>query len=330
MNRKLSFLCLLLCGSLAVIPGSPDGQHREAPVRGTRALAVWSTYWDNAEDVSLIGRHAETIQTVSLFAAYFRGDTLFIPEQTLKTLRALRLSHAKQEIYLSVVNDVILGQQSIQKDTAILRKVLSPQNAQAHAREIIRLAQSSGVDGIEIDYENIRSDLDLWAQFLRFEESLIPLAGEAGLGLRIILEPGTPVSRLDFPEGAQYVVMCYNLHGSGTDPGPKADIAFLETVYENFSSLPNRSYALANGGFDWPDSSRNPVELSSAAADALSKTCGAPPNRDTESGALYFSYLSQGIRHTVWYADEQTLALWARELDRLEGYPVPISLWRLP
>ena len=28
---------------------------------------------------------------------------------------------------------------------------------------------------------------------------------------------------LDFSEGASYAVMCYNLYGNGTEPGPKAD-----------------------------------------------------------------------------------------------------------
>ena len=28
---------------------------------------------------------------------------------------------------------------------------------------------------------------------------------------------------LEFSAGASYVVMCYNLHGNGTEPGPKAD-----------------------------------------------------------------------------------------------------------
>ena len=28
---------------------------------------------------------------------------------------------------------------------------------------------------------------------------------------------------LGFSAGASYVVMCYNLHGNGTEPGPKVD-----------------------------------------------------------------------------------------------------------
>ena len=28
----------------------------------------------------------------------------------------------------------------------------------------------------------------------------------------------------EFSEGASYVVMCYNLYGNGTEPGPKADL----------------------------------------------------------------------------------------------------------
>lgn len=191
------------------------------------------------------------------------------------------------------------------------------------------MARENGFDGIEIDYEKIRKDRSLWQLFLAFEEILLPLAEEAGLGLRIVLEPGIPAETLPFPQGAAYVVMCYNLHGIGTEPGPKADLAFLRALYDRFAGLPNLSFALANGGFDWEEASGKAVSLTEKDAAALAEAHQVLPRRDAASGALSFSYTQDSTRHTVWYADSETLALWAAELDACAGKTVPISIWRV-
>lgn len=235
----------------------------------------------------------------------------------------------EKTVYLSVVNDVKNGDKTTQKDTDILWQVLgTPEAAQAHAEELVQLAAANGYDGIEIDYEKIRKDLDLWQAFLDFEERLLALAEENGLKVRIILEPGTPVEQLDFPEGADYVVMCYNLYGGGTDPGPKADFDFLAQTWEKFRKLPNISYALANGGYVWKNG-KDAAQCRAAEAKAMAEEAGVTPERDPDSGALYFSYTEKGRQYTVWYADETTLAQWARKLSEIGGEKVKISLWRL-
>ena len=325
-------LCCLLAGCAAprsapvpsAPPSTPEAQEN-------RPLTVWSVYWDCQQSVAVIGGAADRIEAVSLFAAYFRDGALFLPQKTLETLQALRDSDAwaQKPIYLSVVNDVTEGETTIQKDTGILQSVLSPQQAESHARALIAMARENGFDGIEIDYEKIRKDRSLWQLFLAFDEILLPLAEEAGLGLRIVLEPGIPAETLPFPQGAAYVVMCYNLHGIGTEPGPKADLAFLRALYDRFAGLPNLSFALANGGFDWEEASGKAVSLTEKDAAALAEAHQVLPRRDAASGALSFSYTQDSTRHTVWYADSETLALWAAELDACAGKTVPISIWRV-
>ena len=34
----------------------------------------------------------------------------------------------------------------------------------------------------------------------------------------------------EFSEGASYVVMCYNLYGNDTEPGPKADLENIKFI----------------------------------------------------------------------------------------------------
>lgn len=305
---------------------APESQEIQDPIQ---ALTVWSAYWDCQGNAETILKNKDSIQTASLFAAYFQEDTLFIPESTLDTLQALRAGGWDRAIYLSVVNDVIAGGTSIQKDTAILHTVLSEPHAEAHARELVTLAKSNGFDGIEIDYEKIRKDMELWDRFLHFEEALITIAREENLGVRIILEPSTPVEQLTFPQGAEYVVMCYNLYGGGTDPGPKTNLSHLASLYDRFRVLPNISFALANGGFDWAESSTSPSALTASEAAALAQESGAAPQREESSGAISFQYAKDGVLHTVWYADSETLSIWAKKLAACAGSAVPISLWRL-
>ena len=295
-------------------------------------LTVWSAYWDCADDIDVLEEEADHVDAVSLFAAYFQDGELVIPDTTDRMRGKIRRRDVLQEktVYLSVVNDVKEGDKITQKDTDILWQVLGTEEAaQAHAQELVQLAVDNGYDGIEIDYEKIRKDMELWQAFISFEEELLPLAKDAGLQVRILLEPGTPVEQLTFPEGAEYVVMCYNLFGGGTGPGPKADMAFLKELYEKFQTLPNCSYALANGGYIWEGTDTKATQCRASEAKALAQKAGVTPERDPDSGALHFNYTQDGTSYTVWYADETTLARWAQQLQEVGGGKVRVSLWRL-
>lgn len=298
----------------------------------TNRLSVWSVYWDCADDIDTLRETQESLAEVSLFSAYFKDGELVIPEAATRMLKKIRNKDTtkQMQVYLSVVNDVETNGETVQKDTEILKQLLGEEDsAKAHAAALVRLAKENGYDGIEIDYEKIRSDMQLWAYFLRFENFLLAAAEDAGIGVRIILETSTPVSALSFPEGAEYCVMCYNLYGNGTEPGPKADLDFLQEIYAKFKDVPHISYAFSNGGFDWEENSQKPAQVRAADANALAEEYQAEPVRDENSGALYFTYTEKKKKHTVWYADAATLKLWAEELNRLSGGRTAVGLWRM-
>lgn len=316
----------------AALPDSCTAQEVETLAKENASLTVWSTYWDCTDDLEILQQEADNVDEISLFAASFQNGEVTIPEASARMLKNIRRREQLQDktIYLSVVNDVTENGKSLQKDTAILQKVLATDEAaQTHAEQLVRLASENGFDGIEIDYEKIRKDLDLWQAFLNFEQKLLMLAKDAGLKVRIVLEPSTPVEQLSFPEGAEYVLMCYNLYGNGTEPGPKADLAFLQQMYEKFRVLPNLSYALANGGYLWETGGTSATQCRAAEAQQLAEKAGTTPERDEGSGALHFSYTEGGKNYTVFYADDQTLAQWAKCLEELTGEKISVSLWRL-
>ena len=337
-KRLTAALCLgaVLLSGCGKKTAEPIVQTDDAALREVQALAsctdeltVWSAYWDCADDIDVLRQSSGQVQAVSLFAVSFEDGQLILPDATSRMLKKLSRGESTQDmqVYLSVVNDAVQDGKTTQKDTNILHTLLgTEQAARAHAQELVQTAKDNGCDGIEIDYEKIRSDMTLWQDFLRFEKLLLAEAQSAGLSVRVILEPSTPAEQLDFPDGAEYVVMCYNLYGSGTEPGPKADTAFLGELYERFAALPNLSFALANGGYDWEDGTQTAQSVTAAQAAAL---CNGTPERDADSGALHFTYKDGGKTHTVWYADETTLQTWTECLNKVSGGKVKISLWRL-
>ena len=70
------------------------------------------------------------------------------------------------------MNDVTENGKTTQKDTAILQKrfLARTKPHKAMRSNWFGWQVKNGFDGIEIDYEKIRKDLDLWQAFLKFEE----------------------------------------------------------------------------------------------------------------------------------------------------------------
>ena len=303
----------------------------EALSGSSASLLAWSAYWDCGDDIDTIRSCPDSIDEFSAFAASWVDGQVQVPDAALAFLRKVRNDDrtAQKRVYLSFVNDVETSGSSTEKDTGILWDVLGDDaSLAAHVDELVGIAASNGFDGVEVDYEKIRSDLDLWDRFLIFERALLERCGQEGLALRVVLEPSTPADRLTFPEGAEHSVMCYNLRGSGTEPGPKADYGFLDGLREKFSDVPGLRFALANGGYDWsgPTTAKS---LTRATAETLEARSGAEPSRDEASGALSFSYDDSGTSHTIWYADETTLTSWAERLQGDDGGLPSIDLWRL-
>ena len=211
----------------------------------------------------------------------------------------------------------------------MLYSLLSSDNAiNKHVENLISLAVDGEYDGIEIDYERLRNDLLLWDHFIKFIKLLYVRTEQEGLRLRVTLEPNIPFDKIEFPEGPEYVMMCYNLHGSHSGPGPKADEEFIRDLVIKMEQLPGeKAFAFATGGFDWSDSGRV-VSLTEASAVELLSDQSAIISRDQASKCAVFKYKDEDKnQHEVWYADNITLRYWIDIVKEYGDYPV--AIWRL-
>ncbi len=310
---------------------SADNEVNTAPKEEEPSELAWIAYWDQDKAMDVLKENTGRYDSIGMFAAYYdQHAEVFIPEETVKFSEELKANGMFEDktVFLTVVNDQIAEGANKLKDTDLLYELIgTEEDAQAHAQTLIKLATDGGYDGLEIDYEAIRDDARLWDQFISFIKILKTGTQEAGLAFRVLLEPSAPVADFDWPDDIEYVMMCYNLYGYGTEPGPKAEPEFLKEMVTRMERLPGTvNFALANGGFDF--AGENVAQLTQAQCEELIAQYNAEPVRDENSSDMVFTYTDEeNVAHEVWYADDQTIDAWKQIIT--EAGHKRFSIWRL-
>lgn len=291
--------------------------------------SAWLPYWDYSNAkldwMSSLNKAKEIVS----FGVLYQGEELYVPEATdemTKELVAMGLDEVS--VYLSFVNDVYQEDGTVvQKDVDFLKRFLPDANKrELYIEDIVSMAMEYGVDGIEIDFENMKKDIELWEMYSLFVEEMNTRCVLEGLDLRVVLSYDS-AKYTSFPKGPQYIIMCYNLFGIHSDAGPKADKEFLEQTFEiNEVLKPNVSMAFANNGFSWSDNGEVRA-ITKREAIGMANLYGVTVNRDESSACMAYDFQDAGgTSYEVWFADDNTLSTW-KEWAELAGY-THHSLWR--
>ena len=341
MKKNLKTVILAAIGSVMLIMSgclpsalSVNAARRFQPVFNGNA---WVAYWDFDQGLKEAAAIQTQLNSVSYFAAAFDKHNKIVLMGPVAKFTGKQFTRYRAEVkkYLTVVNDVYKdvhnpAGESIEKDTAVLSELFqSDERIRAHVADLLNTVKKNGFDGLEIDYENVWKDPFIAGNYVKFLVILVPEAEKAGIPLRVVLEPGIPVTRYKLPEGPEYVLMCYNLFGShSTVAGPKADDRFLDKMLLKVRQLPRpHGVALATGGCVWQEG-RRPYFVTEREALALQKVLKVSLQRDSFSAAQYFKGKNaEGKNVECWFADAKTIIAWKRQaLDYgVDG----ISLWRL-
>ena len=296
-----------------------------------KRVSKWLTYWDLENGIRSLKQN-DLNQDISFFAAYFNEDgEIFVPKALSKSIYALVNANERSDAryYLTVVNDQINqdSSSSLKSTELVAKLIVDDSDRMNHINQLLDLVEEYNLDGIEIDYEGLTKAPELTQPYLEFLSQLYAAASQRSITLRVIIEyKMLKDEQYQFVEGPEYVIMCYNLFGSSSEPGPKANYDFLKHIVKLMERIPGKViYALANGGFDWGEEVQ---ALTTKEAKALAKERCVVESRDQESSCLYYTYTDKYDKeHIVWYGDEETIKEWIEFLNKQGSEN--IAIWRL-
>lgn len=316
-------------GTVEIEKPQETEEPEEAPAPTVSSRGAWCVYWDE-NSAQAVADHLSGYDEMILFGCVYEKDfSLYVPEELVELYEGFPKEDAGTKVYLSFINDVMQEDgTSQQKSVEFLEQALKDDElGNRLIEDMIAQTKSWGLDGVELDYENMHKGEDLWNDYLGFLGRLYDRTEEEGLLLRVVLGAYAPVDEYSFISGPQYVVMCYNLYGTHSEPGPKADEPFLKEMAHRYAKM-DVIFAIANGGYEWDEQGKAVKSLTARQAQSLAQESGAETVRD-ESGAVTYTYSADEGLRTVWYGDEETMRAWEEMLAKYSGRDISVDLWRL-
>lgn len=293
------------------------------------ALGGWIVPWQHDAGVATLDRAQGALGDVFLFAARLDGEGFPVLDERGDKWKetADRARTAGATVWLTIVNDRVgATAPPALKDSEVVHFVLADREAGArHRSGILALAKRLGVDGVDVDYENLpSSDRDRFTEFAR------QLAGDlrtAGLKMSITVQPKSGETASRGPGGADWAALCavadrlqvmlYNEHNAATGPGPVASLDWMTRVIDYGLGLCPGSKlvpVLKVSGMDWGPSKAEWRRFGEV--DSILKRTRPRRRREGDNQVPWFVYNDAGARHVVYYEDARSLTAKAERLRK--------------
>lgn len=253
----------------------------------------------------------------------------------------VRIGHRKNVKMLATVHN-LLYEEGVELAKRVVRELVSSeQNMNAFALNLVRLIERYGLDGVDIDIEDVfEEDRDRLTQLYRVIGRVLHARGyffsTAVPSKTGPTDPSVFAKPFDYPNlhqpTDQFVIMLYNEHGwPGSGPGPVVSIGRMETVLRYaMTVMPKEKIVAAVSvfGFDFNLETGRAAYASFDRAMALADQYNKEIIFDEETQTPMFAYTdAQGVNHEVWFENRASIKAKAELAGRLgiRG----LALWRL-
>lgn len=219
-----------------------------------------------------------------------------------------------------------------------IHRMLSSAGSRSRAvNGIARLLVEKGYQGVNIDFENVPAGdrIYLTAFFRELASVLRPknLLVTASVPAKTYDERSVAHSgAFDYQAIAPYLdkvmIMTYDEHYAGGDPGPVASLPWVEKVIKYaLQSFPPKKVVLgiAAYGYDWSWSKGKALNYNGI--QNLIKSHQIAPKWHSVYKVPYFTYKSWGVTHQVWYENSYSTSF---KVDLVNKYGLKgVAVWRL-
>lgn len=224
-------------------------------------------------------------------------------------------------------------------DIDLVHSVLSSSSRRAALIQNILVALSrEKYSGVNIDFEHIYwYDRSNYSAFVReLNQKLKPYGYLTTLSVPAkdtdYYANNNWNGAIDYKEIAKYadylMIMTYDEHWFGGDPGPVASYPWVENVIKYaVTQMPSKKILLGIGayGYDWAYTGSRAIAVKNI--NSLAVDTGTVPQWDSIQMSKYFNYVKNGTQHQVWYEDTDGIL---PKLDLVSRYGLGgIGIWKL-
>jgi spore germination protein YaaH len=202
------------------------------------------------------------------------------------------------------------------------------------------LCETYGYEGIQVDFEGAPpAERNAFTAFITALAARLHEEGEKLSTIVTAKTENVKTGRAAMYDDAalsvpsDYIfVLDWGLHWTTSKPGGIDELPWFKKVAEYAATMPNKSkfvLGMPMYGIDWANEGgpSNPgATLEYGEIVALEDEVGATPEWDAEAADPHFSYIRDGVPHSVWYTDRQSLEV---RIALAQTLGLGVGLWHL-
>jgi len=317
--------------------GSASGEDPPGGVFQLPVVVGAVPYWDEEEARRTIENQGSQIDVASpwSYAVTATGGVELQPD--LKAEGEAELTARLHELGMKVIPTIANTTSGLWDTGTISAVIRNPSLREAHVNAVVALIQDKGLDGIQIDYEDLPAVdrgsfssfvTDLGAAVHAIDKLLYVTVhvkeDDAGYDDRNKSQDYAAIGKA----ADMVCLMAYDWHWSTGPAGPIAPYDWVDRVLRySVTQIPPNKILLGVGlfGYDWVGSTA--TNLTWRQVVALAALHQADEEWDVGAQSPHFSYTVDGVEHEVWYEDGRSAA---QKFDLARRYRLGgVELWRL-
>lgn len=279
-------------------------------VESESLYSAWIPWWDEKRSLASLKKARNKLNLISpvWYKLDEQGQIIEIKSPSKQQVLDAAAS-AKLAIIPTIFNDFDSKRVSLFLNSEALKK--------DETDKLIEIALSKGYQGWDLDWEEIsKNDKESFTNYVNY---LAQRLHEKNLKLFVTVhaQTGKPTDwegskGQDWPglaKQADFIrIMAYDFHHAESAPGPIAPLDKLREVIDYAVLVIPREkivFGLPTYGYDWSQEGNQSFQY----VDILERIEEFNGNyqRDPESFALKGSYILDGVKHTLWFEDSESI-----------------------
>lgn len=339
MKQKINFLLILIMSTL-IIYAIAGLTKQESKVIG------WIPYWDQKLATQSFKQNANKIDYISLF--WYRLDengNLELYNNVVEDKSIIDFAKKKNVKVLALVANLSDDGSSIWDYKRVDKVIFTKESRKKHIDELIKLVEKNNFDGIDIDYEALKSSQR--ENFSLFIEDLSKELHKKNKILGVAIHPKTSDGNPHEANGSQaqdlkkigrhadqLYFMTYLEHGAFSDPGPIGSLPWMRQVLEfGMSQVPKQKVYLGIGlmGAHWikenDEFKGQDNELPFLEIVKVANQHNITPIWDDVSKTPYLKFQTDSKDNIVWFENAESIKL---RVDLAKDRGIGgVAFWRL-